>query len=159
MAIIGIDTQLVTVTVDAAPGGTPAGVPAAISCVMGLGDYNQTRNTTKYECMSSDDSLVGLGSVVRDPLTFEMLYNELGSDGQEILKTSFETNSQVQIEIEFNNKDTSVGPTGAKGTTLSGIMGVQAFAMPMPKDGKVGANFTLEFMGTPTLDKMVPGTA
>jgi hypothetical protein len=30
-------------------------------------------------------------------------------------------------------------------------MGVSVFAMTMPKDGKVGANFTLEFMSQATI--------
>ena len=155
----GIDTQLVTVTVDAAPGGTPAGSPVEVSCVMALGDYKQARGTTKYECMSSNDSSVGLGSISRDPLSFELLYNEDAADGQAKLKTAFDTNEEVLISIEFDNADISVGSTDAAGTTLAGLMGVSEFTMPMPKDGKLGANFSLEFLEAPVLSDMVPGTA
>jgi len=158
MAINGVDTQLVTVTVDAAPAGVPAGSPEVINCVMSLGDYKQVRNTTDYECMSSNDSSVGIGSIKRDPLSFELLYNEEASDGQQILKSSFDTNTPVEISIEFDNADVSVGPTGAVGTTLTGLMGITEFNMPMPKDGKVGANFSLAFLEAPTLSEMIPGT-
>ncbi len=159
MALNGIDTQLVTVTVDAAPGGIPAGSPATLACVMTLGDYKQARNTTDYECMSSNESSTGLGSIKRDPLSFELLYNEDAADGQDVLKTAFDSNENVQVEIEFNNADTSVGETGAVGTTIDALMGVSEFIMTMPKDGKVGANFTLVFMGAATVTDMIPGSA
>ena len=155
----GIDTQLVTVTVDAAPNGVPATSPADVTCVMALGDYKQSRGTTKYECMSSNDSSVGLGAITRDPLSFELLYNEEAADGQKLLKDAFDANEYVAITIEFNNADISAGSTGAVGTKLSGLMGVSEFTMPLPKDGKVGANFSLEFMEAPTLAEMVAGTA
>ncbi len=158
MALLGIDTQLVTVTVDAAPNGVPADAPADVLCVMALGDYKQARGTTDYECMSSNDSSVGLGSIKRDPLTFELLYNEETLDGQDLLKAAFEDNSTVQITIEFNNADTTAGDEGAVGTTIAALMGVSEFTMTMPKDGKVGANFTLVFMEGATVTDMVPGT-
>lgn len=144
MAINAVDTQLVTVTVDAVVAGTPAGSPSTVACVMALGDYKQTRNTTKYECMSSNESTVGLGAINRDPLSFELLYNEEATDGQDKLKTAFDNNSEVQISIEFNNGVVS-------GTTIDALMGVSEFSMTMPKDGKIGANFSLEFLGAATI--------
>lgn len=143
-----IDTQLVTVTVDAIVAGVPAGSPSTVACLMSLGDYKQSRNTTKYECMSSNDSSVGLGAIVRDPLTFELLYNEEATDGQQKLKTAFENNSQLVVAIEFDNEIT---PTTGNGTTITANMGVQEYNMSMPKDGKVGATFTLEFMEGATI--------
>lgn len=148
MAQLGIDTQLVTVTVDAAPNGVPAGSPAAISCLMALGDYKQARSTTEYECMSSNESTTGLGSIKRDPLTFESLYNEESADGQALLKDAFENNTNVQVSIEFDNGTTS-------GTTIDALMGVSEYTMSMPKDGKIGAMFSLVFLEAATVSDAV----
>jgi len=142
---MGINTQLVTVTIDEIVLGVPAGSPTAIECVISLGDYNQTRNTTKYSCMSNNDSSVGLGSIERDPLTFEVMYGEIAADGQEKLKAAFDSNASVIADIEFNNNG------GVNGTTLTGEMGVSAYNMTFPKDGQIGATFTMEFMAAPVL--------
>ena len=90
--------------------------------------------------MSSNESSVGLGSISRDPLTFELLYNEEATDGQQKIKTAFDNNSELEVVIEFNNGVVS-------GTTITADMGVSEYTMSMPKDGKVGANFSLEFLG------------
>lgn len=146
---MSVNTQLVTVTVDAIVAGTPAGSPATVNCVLSLGDYSQERSKTEYACMSSDETTVGLGSITRSPLNFELLYNEDAADGQKLIKTAFENNTNIQVDIEFDNAGTT------SGTTLTGAMGVSNFTMAFPKDGKIGANFTLEFMEKPTLTEAV----
>ncbi len=156
---LGIDTQLVTVTVDAAPLGVPSDAPVEIQCLLELGDYTQTRSTTDIACMTSNDSTTALGAITRDPLNFEMLYNEDDLDGQELLKAAFDNNESVMINIEFNNADTTAGETDAAGTMIDALMGVSVFTFAMPKDGKIGATFALVFQGSATISPMVPGTA
>jgi len=138
---MAVNTQLVTVTVD------PNGTAAEFQCLLALGDYAQNRAKTEYACMSSNESTVGLGSITRDPLNFEGLYNEDTTDGQELLKEAFTNNTDVEVAIEFDNS-----PDGtAAGTTLTGTFGVSSFVMTFPKDGLIGANFTLEFKTEPVL--------
>jgi hypothetical protein len=147
MAVSGIDTQLVTVTVDHIVAGVPAGAPSEVSCILEIGTYKQTRATKKYSCMSSNDSTVGLGSITRDPLTFGLLYNEDASDGQQKIKTAFDNNTPLAVVIEFDNTPSG----GAHGTQITATMGVQEYSLDMPKDAKIEASFTLEFTGTATV--------
>ena len=142
---MAVQTQLVTVTIQSAPSGTPTGVEATIDCLLELGEYSQERGKTEYNCMSSNDSYVGLGAITRSPLNFKMLYNEDAADGQKILKDNFNTNTEIQAKIEFNNSG------GNNGTTLTGIFGISKFNMDFPKDGNIGAAFDLQFIGSPTL--------
>ena len=135
-----INTQLVTVTVD------PAGQALEMKCLLTLGDYSQERAKTEYNCMSSNDSTVGLGSITRAPLELETLYIEDATDGQDLLKDAFDANANVTVNIEFDNAPAA----GSTGTTLEGEFGVSRFVATFPKDGKIGANFTLEFMSEPT---------
>ncbi len=138
---MSVNTQLVTITVD------PSGTPAEFQCLLTLGDYSQERGKTEYNCMSSNDSTVGLGSITRAPLEFTGLYNEDTADGQDSLKVAFEANADVEISIEFDNQPS----IGADGTKLNGLMGVSKYVMSFPKDGKIGVAFTMEFVDTPSL--------
>ncbi len=140
---MSVNTQLVTITID------PNGTPAEFECLLTLGDYSQERGKTEYNCMSSNDSTVGLGSITRAPLEFTGLYNENTADGQDLLKAAFEANNDIEVSIEFDNP---VTPTTGTGTTLSGAFGVSKYVMSFPKDGKIGVAFTMEFIDTPTLD-------
>ncbi len=145
MAVVA--TQLVTVTIDSAPGEVPAGAPAEMACVLELGTYSQERGKTDYACMSSNDSYVGLGAITRTPLELTTLYNEdlAATEGQAVLKENFASNTPVEATIEFNNT------LGANGTILTGIFGISKFDMDFPKDGNIGAAFSLEFLGEPTI--------
>jgi len=138
---MSVNTQLVTITID------PSGTPAEFECLLTLGDYSQERGKTEYNCMSSNDSTVGLGSITRAPLEFTGLYNEDTADGQDLLKIAFEANSDLEVDIEFANAPI----LGAAGTKLVGEYGVSKYVMSFPKDGKIGVAFTLEFVDTPTL--------
>ena len=135
---MSVNTQLVTITID------PNGTPAEFECLLTLGDYSQERAKTEYNCMSSNDSTVGLGSISRAPMEFTGLYNEDTADGQELLKQAFTTNTETEVAIEFDNGSTT-------GTTLEGLFGVSVYVMSFPKDGKIGVAFTLEFIGAPVL--------
>ncbi len=138
---MSINTQLVTVTVD------PLGLDYKFECLLTLGDYSQERGKTEYNCMSSNDSTVGLGSITRAPLEFTGLYNENTADGQDLLKVAFEANNDIKVNIEFDNSPV----LGAAGTQLEGEYGVSKYVMSFPKDGKIGVAFTLEFTETPAL--------
>jgi len=138
---MSVNTQLVTITVD------PEGDAFAFQCVLTLGDYSQERAKTEYNCMSSDDSTVGLGSITRAPMEFTGLYNEDTSDGQDLLKIAFGGNEEIGVSIEFDNPPV----VGSNGTTLEGVFGVSKYVMAFPKDGKIGVAFTLEFVDTPSI--------
>lgn len=145
MAVNSIDTQGVTVTIDAAPLGVPAGTPTAVDCLIALGNYKQTRAKKEYKCMSSNESTVGLGSISRDPLTLELLYNEASADGQAKLSAAFNNNEPVQISIEFDNSG------GVNGTTVEALVGIAELDLNFPKDGKIEAKFSVEFQGAATI--------
>jgi len=95
--------------------------------------------------MSSDESTVGLGAISRTPLEFTGLYNENTADGQDLLKTAFTANADIEVLIEFDNSISS------SGTQLEGLYGISKYVMSFPKDGKIGVAFTLEFITAPTL--------
>ena len=141
-------TQLVTVTVDAAPLGVAEGTPEEIDCILSMGGFTQTRASTEYACMSTDESYTTLGSITREALSFELLYSEVTTGGQQKLHDAFDTNEEVQVVIEFNNPATA--GTGS-GTILSGLFGVSKFELTIEKDAAIGANFELVFLGSPTL--------
>ncbi len=143
-----IMTQLVTVEIDLAPGGTPEGTPVELHCVLSMSNYTQTRATTDYSCMSSDETFTALGSITRDPLTFELLYSEENTDGQIKLQEAFANNTEIIAEIEFNNPLT---PTTGTGTKLHGLFGVSKYDMSLEKDSAIGATFELVFIGVPVL--------
>jgi len=151
MAVNGVDTQLVTITVDNVTAGVPEGAPSEIKCVLSLGNYKQSRAKKTYSCMSSNESTVGLGSITRDPLVLGLLYNEDNTDGQKKLKDAFNANTEVDIVIEFDNTPSG----GAHGTQISARMGVAEWDMAMPKDAKVELNFSLEFKGSATITEAV----
>ena len=145
MSVSSIDTQNVTVTVDAIVAGVAAGAPSQVKCVMALGNYKQARSKKEYKCMSSNESTVGLGSISRDPLSFELLYNEDAADGQAKIQTAFDNNTKLAVKIEFDNSG------GTNGTTIEANMGVSESDWGFPKDGKIEAKFSLEFQGSATV--------
>ena len=145
MVVKSVDTQGVTVTVDAIVAGVPAGAPSQVKCVMGLGNYKRTRSKKEYKCMSSNESTAGLGSISRDPLSFALLYNEDAADGQAKIQAAFDNNTKLQVKIEFDNS------LGANGTTLEAEMGVAESDWALPKDGKIESTFSLEFQGAATI--------
>lgn len=145
MAELGVNTQNVTITVDNIVAGVPAGAPSEILCLMSLGSYTQSRAKKEYKCMSSSESTVGLGSISRAPLTFELLYNENNVDGQEKLKAAFANNTGLQVVIEFDNS------AGVNGTKIEAPMGVSEYDLSFPKDGKIESKFSLEFQGAATV--------
>ena len=61
-----IMTQLVTVEIDLAPGGTPEGTPAELHCVLSMSNYTQTRATT-----GTGTKLHGLFGVSKYDLSLE----------------------------------------------------------------------------------------
>ena len=138
---MSVNTQLVTITID------PNGANQEFQCLLTLGDYSQERTKTEYNCMSSDDSTVGLGSITREPLEFTGLYNEETSDGQDLLKIAFSTNTDIEVSLEFDNPPIA----GSNGTILEGLYGISKYVMSFPKDGKIGVAFTMEFVEAPTL--------
>ncbi len=138
---MSVNTQLVTLIID------PKQKAYELQCVLTLGEYSQERNKTEYSCMGTNESSVGLGSITRAPLEITTLYNEDSSDGQALLKDAFRSNADIEVLIEFDNPKM---PTG-RGTILLGNFGISSHVMPFPKDGKIGADFTLEFVTEPLL--------
>lgn len=145
MAITTVDTQNVTLTVDSYVNGVPEGNPSEVICVMGLGNYKQTRSKKEYNCMSSSESSVSLGSISRAPLSFDLLYNEVNADGQQKIKNAFANNTKLDVKIEFANTG------GVNGTIIEATMGVAEYDMGLPKDGKIELKFSLEFDSAATI--------
>lgn len=142
-----INTQNVTISVDAiVPAtGLPEESAATMGCLISLGDYAQKRNVTDYECMSSNETTSGLGSIKRDPMEFSALYVEAAADAQQKLKAAFTANTQIEVTIEFDNSK------GANGTQLTGNMQVSEYVSGFPKDGKITVTFSLVWVSTPVL--------
>ncbi len=132
-------TQGVSATFDTVPGTSPL----QVDCVLNLSNLKQTRATESYTCMSNNDEYISVGSVTRDNLTLGTMYGELATDGQELLKTSFETNALVDVLLEFDN----IPAAGTTGTQISGEAYVISYEITMEKDKAVEANFELGWSG------------
>jgi hypothetical protein len=168
MSIAKIDSQGIKVYAADIP-STPwadctaaiAGIKAGdqIGCIQSIGDVSETRATTEYSCMTSDEATKSLGSITRAPFDIGLLFNPADTAGQAALKAAFSAKTNFIIGIEFNNADVSVGPTGASGTIYWFEAGVSGVATSMAKDEAVMYTATIEIMSIITECDMVPGTA
>ncbi len=108
-----------------------------IGCLQSIGNLEETRSVTSYTCMSSNESTKALGGVERGSLDLGCFLDPDDAEGQEALKTAFDTNAEVAIEIELSN--------GVTSGTIYGFTGqVSSYSVGIEKDAIVSVDFTVE---------------
>ncbi len=74
-----------------------------VVCPQSMGELPETRNTTEYGCINSNESTKSLGSIQRGNFDVEMLLDPEDQDGQWMLRKAFIGNDPVLIAVEFND--------------------------------------------------------
>ena len=134
----------ITVKVDAAPGGTPAG---ALTTVGHLEDINplidKSRNVQKYSPLNDVefDQIVALVGA----FTATVLYDPEAREGINKIENAIDKNEEVQLVVELNNSK------GANGTIYTQLCKVSSFKVDGETDGKLKASFSAERIGKPTI--------
>lgn len=141
------DFEGLTVSVDLAPAGTPAGSAVEIGH---LDDINpiidKTRNSTKYTPLNNSaySEIVSVGSLMNGDFTCSVLYDPEATEGVNKLETAIDNNTEVQIIIELNNS------LGTNGTKFTKMVKVTSFKVDGEKDGKLKASITASQIGDTT---------
>jgi len=78
-----------------------------VGCLQSLGDLAETRSSTEYKCLSSNESVKALGGISRGSLEIGLLLNPDDVLGQKELKDAFTNNTPVIIAVELPNKPAS----------------------------------------------------
>ncbi|WP_345969641.1 hypothetical protein WCX72_09970 [Sulfurimonas sp. HSL1-6] len=141
------DFEGLTVSVDAAPGGTPAGSPSEIGHLQDINPIiDKSRNSKKYTPINNSayDEIVSVGSLMNGDFTAQVLYDPEASEGVNKLESGIDNNEEVQIIIELNNS------LGTNGTKFTKLVKVTAFKVDGEVDGKLLASITAAQIGSTT---------
>lgn len=125
-----IDTQGMKVTVDG----------QAISCVLEMGNYSETRATNSYQCMSSDEELISFGPISRASFDITVPYDATNLLGIAKLNSSFDDKVKYPFAVELNN---AVTPLTGSGTISTITMGVSGRTKVYEKGGIMQQTFTI----------------
>lgn len=141
------DFEGLTVSVDLAPGGVPAGAPVEIGHLEDINPIvDKSRNSTKYTPVNNSayDEIVAVGSLVNGDFTASVLYDPEATEGVNKLESAIDANTEVQIIIELNNS------LGTNGTKFTKIVKVTSFKVDGEKDGKLKATIGASQIGSTT---------
>lgn len=142
------DTSGISVKVDNAPGGTPAGSPVVIGHLESLGSLvDMSRSEKKYKPYNDGDfnEIVSTGSLEKGPFTCSVLYDPEGNHGANLMEAAIKNDSEVQIIIVLNNKKTDAG----NGTTYKQVIKVTKFKVDGELEGKTKADIEGVRIGEP----------
>lgn len=141
------DQEGLSVSIDLAPAGVPAGAPISIGHLDDIGSVvDKSRNSQTYTPINNKtyDEIVSVGTLMNGDFTATVLYDPEASEGVNSLETAIDNNSEVQIIIELNNS------LGVSGTKFTKIVKVTAFKVDGEKDGKFKASITAKQIGKTT---------
>ncbi len=150
------DVEGIKVSVDKAPGGTPAGSPISIGHLESIGSLiDKSRSSKKYTPLNNKDyeEIVSLGSMTQGPFTFDVLYDPEIQEGVNSLNEAIDANEEVQLILELNNPLDADG----SGTKITALCKVSSFKVDGEKDGKLLAKVTAEKLGKPTTTAATSG--
>jgi len=142
-----VAVQGITVTIDSAPGGTPAGTPTSVGVLTNIDGMEKTRASKKYPAINIDSQPSITGRLEYGPVVLTVAYDPTASLGENKLETAIDTNEMVQIEVELNNQIT---PATGNGTTYKGLYYVSSFKPLFEQDGIITAEITAEINGKVT---------
>lgn len=141
-----VKVEGISVKVDAAPLGVPAGAPSEMGVLVDLSELKKNRPVKKYNAINSSTQVAVTGRLEQGPVTMTVVYDPDGTDGENKLEDAIDGNSLVQVVIELNNKKT----VGGHGTKYTGLYYVSDFAKKADQDGAWIADITIEINGNIT---------
>ncbi len=106
-----------------------------VECPQSIGDLGETRGSTEYKCLSSNETAKSLGAVSRQPFDVEVLMNPSDMTGQRDLRKAFRNNTPIRIGIEYGE------------TMLYFNAKVSGVASSIAQDAAIAATFTIEIAG------------
>ncbi len=133
-----------TAMTDCAAVDTAFASGAVVGCPQSLGDISETRTSTEYKCLSSNETAKIMGSISRGSLDIGLLLDPSDTAGQKALKDAFASNTPVIIGVELPDKPSG----GANGTRYYFDAGVSGVSTGITIDSAVMYNVTLEIAST-----------
>ncbi len=137
------ELQGITVKVDAAPGGVPAGTPIDAGFLLAIDSIvDKNRNVKKYNAINSDLQIVSTGRLEKGPFSMDILYSPELTEGVNKLESAIDNNEEVEISLELDNS------AGENGTTYTKICKISSFKVVGEEDGKLKASISAEVVTT-----------
>ena len=115
-----------------------------VGCPQSLGDITETRASTEYKCLSSNESAKALGGISRGSLELGLLLDPADAEGQGALKTAFKDNTKVVVGIELPDNPTVAPTVGGNGTIYWFVASVSGVATGIAMDAAITYTVTLE---------------
>ncbi|MCD6136227.1 hypothetical protein J7J63_05885 [Candidatus Bipolaricaulota bacterium] len=106
-----------------------------VECPQSVGDIGETRGSTEYKCLSSNDTAKSLGAVSRQPFDVEVLMNPSDMTGQRDLRKAFRNNTPIRIGIAYGE------------TMLYFNAKVSGITASIAQDAAIATTFTIEIAG------------
>ena len=117
-----------------------------MGCLQSIGSLEETRASTSYGCLSSNDSTKSLGGIERSALDLQVLLDTATATnkGQELLKKAFYDNKPVKIQVELSDTGTT------SGTVYEFAGQVSKYSVTVEKDSAVMVDFSVEIVSAIT---------
>ncbi|MCD6135570.1 hypothetical protein J7J63_02515 [Candidatus Bipolaricaulota bacterium] len=115
-----------------------------VGCPQSLGDITETRASTEYKCLSSNESAKALGGISRGSLELGLLLDPVDAAGQGALKTAFKDNTKVIVGIELPDNESTLPETTGNGTIYWFVASVSGVATGIAMDAAITYTVTLE---------------
>jgi len=129
-----------------------------VGCPQSLGDLSETRSSTEYKCLSSNESVKALGGISRGSLELGLLLDPDDTEGQAALKAAFIANTPVIIGIELPNNSTAATMSDGNGTVYWFVASVSGVSTGIAMDAAISYSVTLEISSSITECPAVAGT-
>ena len=131
---------------DCAKVATALATAKMVGCPQSLGSIAETRASTEYKCLSSNETAKALGAISRGSLELGLLLDPDDTAGQKELRDAFKSNTPVIIAVELPNmpKGTGTPTTAGHGTLYYFTAGVSGVSTEIAMDSAVMYNVTLE---------------
>ena len=130
-----------------------------VGCPQSLGDLSETRSSTEYKCLSSNESVKALGGISRGSLELGLLLDPDDTAGQAELKAAFTANTPVIIGIELPNDPTALTMTDGNGTIYWFVASVSGVSTGIAMDAAISYSVTLEISSSITECPAKDGTS
>jgi len=121
-----------------------------VGCPQSLGSLSETRTSTEYKCLSSNETAKALGAISRGSLEIGLLLDPDDAEGQKELRDAFKANKPVIIAVELPNMPVGAGgtpTTAGHGTLYYFNAGVSGVSTSIAMDAAIGYSVTLEVSG------------